>query len=168
MESGRPTRLDLVWYIVVGLLLLVLGAGAALTPYETEVKVGLIAKGLIYLFYFGLFFAFLLLGADYALKLLNGKKKLGKLDPDALHFLVVSVCFGVLEISGIALFLAHPFGYSKSAVAGAGLLATAFVVLIGGTRRYRKDPARLKKIDELPDHVLKGMDDPNEPARWVP
>lgn len=66
-----------------------------------------------------------------------------------------------------ALLLLHPFGWVGSIGIGlAGVVLLSFLLNRMGKPIRTKDAER--QLAEIPDHLLKATDDPNEPARWVP
>lgn len=63
------------------------------------------------------------------------------------------------------IFMMHPLGYALSIGIGASVIVVLSPVLSRMGNPFRGTE---KQLTELPDHLLKATDDPNEPARWVP
>jgi hypothetical protein len=67
----------------------------------------------------------------------------------------------------LVLIFMHPLGYPLSIGLGALIIVVLGLVLSRMGKTFRS-PEVEKQLAELPDHILKAKDDPNEPARWVP
>jgi hypothetical protein len=81
---------------------------------------------------------------------------------------VLMVAVGMAgNIAMLALIFMHPLGYPLSIGIGASVIVALSLVLSRMGKPFRSTEVE-KQLTELPDHLLKATDDPNEPARWVP
>lgn len=82
------------------------------------------------------------------------------------YFIMMAVALAA-NLGMIAFVYWHPFGYLRSIVAAMALMVVEVLVLRGLAKPYRTPEAQ-QQITEMYDAAIKGTDDPNEPARFVP
>lgn len=161
-------RLDVVWFLGVGVAFAFLCVFAAVRSSDTPVRVGIFVHGLIVMFYFSILFAFALLILEHFFKLATAQRKPPASDPDLRRYFLLLGFLGIVEGGAIVLIWLHPFGYAVSIpIAVAGFVATAVLVSRRATK-LRSNSEVQKKLTELSDRLSKPTDDPNELARWVP
>ena len=118
---------------------------------------------------FGVIFVLLVMvalalsGIVAAANLVSRRTRLGRPSPATSRYVAAVVLGTILSVVALGFVLWHPLGYVWSIV----IAVVAFVLLGTAVNRVLRCVSE-DEILELQDKVMKGTEEPNEPARWVP